>query len=342
MAFSDVHYRGKPLTVHKAVTAPHFEQKTILVTDTWDYVDLWLRRSGKKEARFFWQQARSFYEATIELPKTAAPLTAYYCFLNAAKALLLSKCLTFSDQHGVSGFTLAGKSSLANEKIKFQAGGILGSMCSHFGEAGQPDVVALGELLYNLPFIHRAYDLTYKSSVELFIPIVAPRIVRRNHEAWLVAELTGRYANQKTIAKLPSKFEQELGGAAGFLVRRKKRFNWEPQNKAASIARYRTYHKDLRSHLFYICGPQRLWYLKRDGNIPSIVRRSTITMTFAAMHKLSELSRYTPDRLARHFEAQHNWLLAEFILSAPLQFIDEISSEMTGCEFMSPGRASRK
>jgi hypothetical protein len=60
------------------------------------------------------------------------------------------------------------------------------------------------------------------------------------------------------------------------------------------------------------------------------------------MHKLSELSRYTPDGLSRHFECQHNWLISEFIEGAPPQFIDEVSSEMTGEEFMVPGRASRK
>jgi YaaC-like Protein len=94
--------------------------------------------------------------------------------------------------------------------------------------------------------------------------------------------------------------------------------------------------------LFYIAGPQRLWYLKRGGNIQGIVSRSSMTMTFAAMHKLSELARYTPERLARHFECHHNWLLSEFIASAPAQFIDEISAEMTGQEFMMPGRASRR
>ncbi|CAH8239481.1 hypothetical protein VAEU17_5700001 [Vibrio aestuarianus] len=59
---------------------------------------------------------------------------------------------------------------------------------------------------------------------------------------------------------------------------------------------------------------------------------------FAAMHRLSELARYSPDKLAKHFECQHNWLLSEFITSASNQFIDEISSEITGYEFMIPRR----
>jgi hypothetical protein len=86
-----ISHKGKALTLHKAVTSPHFNEKTVLVNSTWDYVDLWLKRAKKGEARFFWSQARSFHEATQNLPKTSAPLTAYYCFLNASKAFLLTR-----------------------------------------------------------------------------------------------------------------------------------------------------------------------------------------------------------------------------------------------------------
>ena len=58
------------------------------------------------------------------------------------------------------------------------------------------------------------------------------------------------------------------------------------------------------------------------------------------MHRLSGLARYDPMRLARHFDCQHNWLLSEFIATARSQFIDEISYEITGQEFMIPGRKS--
>ena len=344
MSFVEIGYKGNSLTIHKAITHPHFGEKTVLVTDTWDYVDLWLRRSNQERARFFWQQAQSFYDATRVLPKIASPLPAYYCFLNATKALLIAKGVNFGDQHGVSGYTSPGRTSLANEFVKFQAGGILAALCSHLGEPANGNTHSLADLLYNLPYIHRAYDLTFESSKELFIPIADPRIVKssRTHEAWFVAELHGKYATQKTLAKLPKGYEQELGDPDKFMIRRKKRFNWTGTDRPASIARYRSYHKTLRSHVHYICGSQRLWYIKRGGNIPALISRSSLTLAFAAMHKLSELSRYTPDRLARHFECQHNWLLSEFIESAPAQFLDEISSEMTGREFMPPGRSSRK
>ncbi len=340
MGFREISYKSKSLTIHKAVTEPHFNEKTVLVTSTWDYVDLWLKRAGKHEARFFWNQARSFYDATKLLPKVSAPLTAYYCFLNATKALLLTKGVQFSDKHGVSGYTVGGQTSLSNEKVKFQRGGILAALCMHLGEASNGEVYTLKDLLYNMPNIHRAFNLTYSSDTELFIPISQPRIVRSmtTHESWFCAELTDKYANQHTINKLPAGYERDLSAQDVWIVRYKKRFDWRPQSRSTSLSRYKNYHKRLRKSIYYINGSSRLWYIKRGGNINGLIPRSTMTLTFAAMHKLSEMARYTPDKLSRHFECQHNWLLSEFIASAPTQFIDEISSELTGLEFMLPGR----
>lgn len=340
MSFRDISHKNKSLTIHKAVSEPHFNEKTILVTSTWDYVDLWLKRAGKHDARFFWNQAHSFYDATLLLPKVSAPLTAYYCFLNATKALLLTKGVNFSDQHGVVGFTIGGQTSLSNEKVKFKTGGILPALCQHLGEATNGEIYTLKDLLYNLPNIHRAFDLTYSSDPELFIPIYNPKIVRSmtTHESWFCAELRDKFANQHTINKLPAGFERERSVQDKWVIRAKKRFDWRPKKKAASLNRYKNYHKRLRKNLYYINGASRLWYIKRGGNMRGIIPRSTMTITFAAMHKLSEMARYTPDKLSRHFDCQHNWLLSEFITSAPAQFIDEISSELTGHEFMVPGR----
>ena len=62
-----------------------------------------------------------------------------------------------------------------------------------------------------------------------------------------------------------------------------------------------------------------------------------MTLIYAAMHRLSELARYSPDVLDKHFSGQHNWLMMEFISSALDQFIDDIASEITGQDFMVTG-----
>jgi hypothetical protein len=68
-----------------------------------------------------------------------------------------------------------------------------------------------------------------------------------------------------------------------------------------------------------------------------VIERCSLTLTYAAMHRLSELARYEPHRLAGHLEASYNWLLNEFIAIALHQFTDEIASEITGLDFMIPG-----
>ncbi|MEM8182435.1 YaaC family protein [Morganella morganii subsp. sibonii] len=340
MAFKEISYKSKLLTIHKAITCPDFDEKTVLVTNTWDYIDLWLKRAGKKEARFYWNQARSFYDATLLLPKVSAPLTAYYCFLNATKALLITKGVDFTDQHGVSGYTIDGQTSLSNEMIIFKNSGILSSLCSHLGETTNNEKYSLKALLGNIPNIHRAYNLTYSSSNDIFIPIKKPKIVKSmtNDESWFCAELPDKFSNQHTINKLPNGFIRDLGVENKYTIRSKKRFKWKFNDKKTSLGDFIKYHMKLRKDIFYINGASKYWYIKRGGNIQNLINRSTMTIMFAAMHKLSEMSRYTPNVLSRHFECQHNWLLSEFISSAPNQFIDEISSEITGLEFMLPGR----
>jgi hypothetical protein len=343
VAHKDIIHNHKNLSLHKAKVDPSFNEKTVLVTDTWDYVDLWLKRNHKPEAQFFWQQARHFYHATYELPKISSPLTAYYCFLNATKALLMAKGIYFTDRHGVSGETIDSKISLSNENVTIKAAGILPELCKYVGETANNDTYTLRQILYNLPYIHRAYDLTYKSSAELFVALNDPKIVKSmtTKEAWFCAELDGKDANNTVIKKLPNAFERDTSDNEKYIIRRKKRFNWNYRDKAKSLADYKKYHLNIRKHLYYIYGPQRLWYLKIPAAPAEMIDRSSLTLTFAAMHKLSELSRYQPDVLARHFNSSHNWLLSEFIATAPIQFIDELSSELTGLEFMIPGRASR-
>jgi hypothetical protein len=246
----------------------------------------------------------------------------------------------FSDVHGVSGYTTGTQTSLSNEKVKFKRGGILPALCQHLGEPSTEEVYSLKDILYNLPFIHRAFDLTYSSDIELFIPIISPKIVRSGstHEAWFCAELKDKYATQRTINKLSNNYERDLSVEEKFIVRTTRRFDWRPSNRSASLNRYKEYHKRLRTDLLYINGGSRLWYIKRSGNIDGIISRNTMALIFSAMHKLSEMARYAPDVLSRHFDCQQNWLLSEFISLAPTQFIDEISSELTGHEFMQPGK----
>lgn len=341
-------YNGKRLKLHKSYKSPSWGKDTVLVTNTWDYVALWLKRECKKNSAplFYWEQARSFFEATQSLPKTSAPLTAYYCFLNASKCLLSVKNIYFDKRHGVSGWSKPGRVSLSKEVVKLQNKGILSELCKYYGESVNKNSYNLKDLFYNLPFIHRAHHLTFISEQELFLPIKDAEYVHApgSSKSWFTAILDPDHVHGQTANLLPQTFEKDAGDDTCYRIRRKKRFNWTrgALNPDKNLRDLTSYHQDTRKYVFYIHGPMRLWYLKRNKrNLQTVIDRHTVPLMFAAMHRLSELARYTPDYLAKHFESGHNWLLSEFIQTAPLQFIDEISSEITGQEFILPGRASR-
>lgn len=342
-----VEYRGRELGLHRAIVDPIFGEKTILIKDScpWDYIDLWLSREGHKEAALYWRQSREFYNATKLLSKESSPLTAYYCLLNATKALLSVKKGEFDDQsHGVTGrggHQSKSKSSsrgkkfhLKNENIKVTRGVFL-ELCGYLGEGVKKgDTYSLKDVLYNLPYIHRAFDLTYKDSVELFVPISSPKIMKDvdSSKAYLSATLTGRFARTNTTENwISNKFKLEEKSEKVWTVRHNLDFDWN----SSSIENYQNYHKNIRKDFSYIHNSLEQWYVKKDNNKQAI-NQSTITLAFMAMHNLSEIARYYPQKLSLFFNSKPNWLLSEFIASAPDQFINEISCELTGCEFLNP------
>ncbi|WP_176523371.1 MULTISPECIES: YaaC family protein [Bacillus cereus group] len=333
------------LTIKKSFNEPNFIGKSVLVSDPWEYVEMWLRRhKDSDEAIFYWQQARQFYEATLNLPLTSAPLTSYYCFLNATKALLLVRKIEFSDMHGVSGYQKKSKLSLGNEMIIVQSGGILPALCKCLGDTIPSDdskcIYSLKNLLRNLVYIHRTYCLTYTSeaSKELFIPLEDVFFVKKDNskECWFSAEIDEKYATQHTLNKIDNCFERDVNFDEDFVVRFKKRTTWSG-NTTVETAKFINYHKKVRKNVQYIAGSSNRWYIKRT-NIEECIPLSPLSITFAAMHRLSELSRYEPITLSKHLNSQQNWLLSEFIKSAPYQFIHEIASEITGEEFLIPRR----
>jgi hypothetical protein len=345
LPYISLRLNGRGVHVRKAIVFPVFTAQTVLVADNWDFVDLWLRRTHgvTSDTQFFWRQARSFYHAAKVLEKTASPLASYYCALNAAKTLLLSKGLQFSNQHGISGSRAGNKTTLMNERVTVKRNGIVAALCRYFGETANNDIYDLKNILYNLPYIHRSFCTTFRSEKELFIPVDRLRFVRKrgSSEAWFCCEIRDRrYQNEHIFETLPG-FERDQGVSSRFIVRKRTRFRWEHGgSRAANIERLTKYHRRVRESVRYILGITRLWYLKRDlgghcGN------RSSMTLTLMALHRLSELARYAPNVLDRHFNAQHNWLVSQFITRAIDQFIDEISAEITGYDFMLPGYAAR-
>ena len=317
---------------------PDFRTQRVLCSDPWDFVSLWLKRNHQKDSLFYWEQSKHFFQASASLSELSAPLTSYYCFLNATKALLVAKNVAFKESHGVGGRSKFGHKSLANEIVDFRGSGILPALCKHLSEPDNGGKnFTLKDIFWQMPFIHRSFCLTYRGVTELFIPLFSNRFMRKDgsNEAWFEAEIDRRYINAHTAKVILPGFELFEEKDHHF-IRQNLRFSWSDRNIDNSIIELKTYHKKIRNRVIPIYASDNRWYLKKLVSGHDKISNSQLVLIFAAMHRLSELSRYDPIALAGHFNVNHNWLLSEFIRMAPNQFVYGMASEITGLEFIRP------
>jgi hypothetical protein len=329
----------KALGLTKAVRGARFQMKTVLTLDPFNYVDLWLRREHHEEALYYWRQARDFHRASQGLSIESAPLVLYYCFMNAAKALLAAKGVAFSPMHGVGHHRMRGPNSkvvLSNEGIAVKTAGIVPALINYFGEAEVRTNHSLEDVLYNLVFVHRTYCLSHANARERFLPLKGATFVRdrASGEVRLLAEVVDGVDWRYFQRHLPPEVVAAPDGTPA--LHSATTIPWATVSKPTDIEldALGTLNAGLRRVLHYINGAHTLWYLKSTGTYE--IDRTPITLTLAAMHRLSEICRYKPSDLRSFLDGQKNWLLSEFVTMASSQFLDEIACEMTGHQIMIP------
>jgi hypothetical protein len=339
-----IRINGRDLKPHKATIAPLLAARTVLTKSPWEFVSLWLTREEKKKALFYWDQARAFARAASGMPVQSSPLLHYYSFMNAAKALLVSKGIAFVENHGVGAHnaTPARRTiTLVNEGVRIRNSGILPALATYLCDTETTRDHSLQELLFNLPFVHRTYCLTYRAQRDQFFALTDCEYVfdTGNHSAYLRARLSAEFAQSHNLARLPNTFIRDpqkpsdnraIRSVASATIARRR------VSGAADMGRLIDLHQQVRRDVQYINATQTLWYLRVTVPGPRRLARSPLVLTLAAMHRLSELCRYRPIELASFLSGQKNWLLTEFVTNAPEQFLDGIASELTGHQFMLP------
>ncbi len=329
----------KELRLHKAVRSAEFQLRNVLTADPFAYVDLWLRRQHHQDALFYWRQAQSFYRASRDLPIEASPLVLYYCFMNAAKALLSSKAVNFNPHHGVRAHLMRGSNSkvmLSNEGIRILQSGIVPALSGYFGELEASPTHSLEDVLYNLVFIHRTYCLSFPRASERFLPLKDAGYVRDRGtgKVWFQALPVSDVDWRSVKRHLPPEVEASVDGSVKIVSLGSITLQANGSPMEAELDALRGLNATVRRSVHYINGAQTLWYLKLRR--ARAIERQSITLTLAAMHRLSEICRYRPSELESFLNGQKNWLLSEFIVTAPAQFLDEVACEMTGHQVMIP------
>lgn len=327
---------------HKATRSPEFGSQTVLTNNPWEYVALWLQRSNLTDASFYWSQARAFSNASRSLPLESAPLLHYYTFMNATKALLVSKGVPLVGAHGVGKHNMLAASTavnLDNEGVRIKNKGVLPGLSTYFGEPEPMRDHSMRDLLFNIPCIHRTFCITYLGQEEMFIPLMACRYVFDSitSEAYFAATLSEHVDASKYMAKLPTALiANPLESPRALRSAMTVKVSGPNLVAPADVHAIMQLNNQLRADIHYIAGAETLWYAKMNsGGIPRI-QRSPLTLMLAAMHRLSELSRYHPMELSKFFSGPQNWLLSEFVSMSPPQFLDEITAEITGHQCMAP------
>jgi hypothetical protein len=330
---------GREIPFFKASESPAFGQRTVLTNSPWTYVGLWLKRDGQKEALFYWEQARQFFKASIDLPIQSAPLLLYYTYMNATKSLLAAKNISFDPMHGVKADPATGhKLGLNKERVRILSKGVLPSLSGFYNEPETSKTHSLTDLLFNVPIIHRTFCLTYTSQAEMFLPLKNCRYVfdPASSHVFFSAQLASDVKHRHLSKRLPLSLIAVAGSPRD--LRSTQYVTWSrPNNPSASeLSALADLHKAIRLDVQYISGAQTLWYVKALTSGPTRILRFQPTLILAAMHRLSEICRYRPMNLSAYLDGQKTWLLSEFIAMSPNQFIDEIASEITGHQFLVP------
>jgi YaaC-like Protein len=180
---------------------------------------------------------------------------------------------------------------------------------------------------------------TYTSQREMFIPIVKPLFVVEDGttNAYFSAQLSSHYCTRSTFNRLPATIVPRPDAPTTTVISSSSvALSSSKRLTDADLALLANLAKSLREDVYYINGVQTLWYIKAAVSGTTRLNRQTTTLTLAAMHRLSEVCRYAPIKLAKYLEGQKNWLLSEFIRMSGSQFIDEMVSEITGKQFLVP------
>ena len=334
---------GRHSGLHSSVLRPDFGASTVLSNGPWDYVAMVLRETGSSESLHAWTQARHFFRAARDAPPVASPLLGYYTAMNATKALLAFEGKSAS-LHGTSGTRKSGANVLSRELVRFQGNGVWATLAQTLHEPAPKDGEKhnLKRLLRNIPYVHRAFRLTFKTGPELLIPVDKTQFILKNNnknEACFEARIAPQYASPSLARWLPTgwiRSNRISSERTETWVRRRQSFKWKPEDPDASLERLVKYHARLRKTFVQIITPTNRWYLKKDVAGDDRLEYSELLVTLACLHRFSELARYDPGALHRHLENRHGWLVEEFLRLAPTQFVYRIASELTGREFLTP------
>lgn len=362
---------GRTLWMMRPYKNPQYTTDVILTKSMFNFVYGWLLRNidensvDQKKALKYWLQAKSYYIEGVDIRSDVKPLLNYYCCLNTVKSML---CYLGEDvnniHHGVDWISSESE-NLDDQRVKFWGAGALTLLRRKTwnGSDGGESEYSLKSLLSNLAFIHRAYTYTYDEVSDIFLPLKSIKFYKleKVNKITLGFEVSKCKDLQTLKEAIPTGFEftthtskewdeiksktydEKLQwgldhGRLLFRLRKPEEWDDDADNNVKLNILIKI-HEKVRKHFQYIAADTPIWYLKSRNAIDNgkILQYSSLSVSFAIMHCLSEMVRYKPDLYNSILESKYAWLITEFVELGIDQFIDEIASEITRLNILRSG-----
>lgn len=225
--------------------------------------------------------------------------------------------------------------------------GVLTQLYKHMmniedNELELPKLYNLEDLISNLVFVHRAYSANKNIDIpdQLFIPLT---------KSFFVEELKNEQKMLSYYFETDSKFDfltsysnNEFKNIDNDFYIRSSNLKYEKSSTHTLNINndHIKFIKSIRNDHQYIAGIKNRWYLKNPCTKKiTDLKLHPLVILFSIFHCLSEFSRYNPFKLKNMLDSSKSeeaWLYNELISEAGFQFLDLITSEITGKELKIP------
>ena len=321
---------GFPLFTKTSTKVYLGDHKKLVIADIWPFWDYVIKKkSGANKAfmKALLEQAQNFYISAEKSPIQSKPLLYYYSFLNLAKIII-----NLERNYGESSIYMHGmkeknngkfsRSEVILQKKKQTLKNVACELMEVIDNTTHTADITLNvkELLQQCVGIHRSYSEIYNQK-EIFFKLYAPTLIQHGTRMIYEGELKCSVEEKNNLIQVGYNVLEENNSMI---------YRCEIQTQKQNKTRldYFTLSSKLRD--------EGLWYfVSNDGYVMYLSslntnRYSPESIIYNTMFYLGSITRYHPYLFDKIFSDKEQWLMSEFLITQPKQFLYLVTAKSLG------------
>ncbi|MGY4385717.1 hypothetical protein ACVWYN_002763 [Pedobacter sp. UYP24] len=304
--------------------------KKLIISDIWSFWDYIIKKNNfeKDFMNSLLEQAKNFYVAAENSPIKSKPLLYYYSFLNLAKVIVnIEKSYgktSCSYMHGI-GEKHLNKFSNSTITIAEKKNHVKNVACEleealDFNITTASTTINIKDYLTNCVGIHRAYSEIYNID-EVFVRLNTFKLYKDVKKLKTTVKV---YCNEKQSLNLIS---------SGYnIVLEDDIYYWKEEITMPTYTPGRADYYNLSQ----VLRKKGIWYFIGNEGYTAYLsthltcRKSPETIIYNTMFFLGSITRYHPYMFDKIFSDKEQWLMSEFLVTQPKQFIYLATAKILG------------